>query len=75
MGMQCHFSLNDLPESVEVMRVYDKESDTVSYNLDNGYIVSGGNDHNVWFDIGSMTVAQMAMIQYLIRNRVCFTCS
>lgn len=75
MGMQCHFSLNDLPPQVEVMRIYDKDSDTVSYSLDNGYTVSGDNGPNVWFDIGSRTPDQMYMIQYLIQNRICFQCS
>jgi len=75
MGMQCHFSLNDLPETVGVSRFYDKESQTISWTLTNGYTVSGTDSPNVWFDVGSMSQAALDMIEWLIRNRICFQCS
>jgi len=75
MGMQCHFSLNDLPETVGVSRFYDRNSDTLSYTLTNGYTVSGTDSPNVWFDVGGMSQEALDMIEFLIRNRVCFQCS
>lgn len=90
MGMQCTFEPSQLEELFVTKTVHDIESDTYtlevyskkeeweeeellySFNLHNGESVS---DTFCWFDCGSRTKNQMFMIEFLIRNRVCFTCA
>lgn len=75
MGMQCHFSLKDLPESIEVTKLHDVDSDTYRYEF-GYYSVSGTADSpDVWFDIGHQGRQSMNLLSYLITQRVCFQCS
>jgi len=75
MGMQCHFSLNDLPAATKVVRSYCPDFDAVSFYIADKFWVSDGDGKNVWFDIGSATDEQMDAIRFLVLSRTCFQCS
>jgi hypothetical protein len=77
MGMQCTFSASDLEERTETKIVHDLESDTyiiecvkvgLSFNLIN-------REDTCWFDCGRGNFEQMVKIQWLIHNRIPFTCA
>ena len=39
------------------------------------YLPAIGNSGTCWFDCGSASESQMALIKWLIRNRICFSAS
>lgn len=90
MGMQCTFSYSDLQDSVPTHTEYDAESDTHTVTVlreDDTYKNTfwqfnlsvpenkQADKHFCWFDVGQATMEQLAMIRFLIRNRICFTCA
>lgn len=83
MGMQCHFTSSDLPESTTVERIHDEESDTWTAIIHfDGYVHIEVNYtprpllvEHFWFDIGSWSTHQRFLVGVLVQNRVCFSCS
>lgn len=83
MGMQCHFSNLDLPDGIQVDANIDQESQTWTATIlfSEGPIIASMShrvndpDIDYSFDVGHGTKGQLLMLQTLIRNRVCFTCS
>ena len=74
MGMQCHFNIKDLPSFSKVI-TYDYELESYSYEISSVWSVDCNLAGNAWFDIGSASIGQMSKLEYLINNRVPFTCS
>jgi hypothetical protein len=83
MGMQCTFSYSDLIESIPCHTEYDAESDTHTVTILREDELSGqywqfsrpNAGDFCWFDCGSGNDEQMAMLKFLVRNRICFTCA
>jgi hypothetical protein len=74
MGMQCHFKVTDLPNFSKVVH-FDYEEQFYSYQVHPNWVVDCSIEGNAWFDIGSCSISAMSNIEWLIKNRVCFTCS
>lgn len=82
MGMQVHFSVDELEDAADSIQwyfKYDSETDTMSVILKTIYgelwVSCDKNRENCWADIGSMSGAQMDLIKFLITNRICFNAS
>lgn len=88
MGMQCNFSYSDVTQFPTEI-IYNKDSDTyslriyaVANDLFSALMVNlsvpedrTAENYSCWFDCGSRTEWQMNAIQWLIRNRIPFTCA
>lgn len=78
MGMQLHFSKSDLPDEAQIsMGLYNDGTDWyIDYDGKRLHVNGSYSDSDAcWFDIGSRSDNQMAMIKTLIEWRVCFQCS
>lgn len=91
MGMQCTFSYSDLQDSFPTHTEKDEDSDTYTVTCLREDEISGGywqfnlsvpqaqdnqaDKYFCWFDCGSASDMQIAMIKFLIRNRICFQCA
>lgn len=73
MGMQCHFSKSELPDTAVILT--DSDGMGALIKLYDEELYAFKINDSFWFDVGSRTYDQMLKLKTLIGWRVCFTCS
>ena len=86
MGMQVHVAIADIEAVTKIIRHSDPQEDDgngeeqwydhyIVINEGSHYISCDAEFKSGWFDIGFMSEAAMNTLQFLIRNRICFSAS
>ena len=80
MGMQVHFKTDELEDAkVDYHFFYSPESDSwtvqIKWELSTFTVNTDNKRNSCWNDIGACSDYQMALIKFLIQNRICFNAS
>lgn len=81
MGMQCHTTIDEVESAgFKVIAtgsdawariILDKDgSELWHLNCSDNVL-----DNSLWFDIGQLSPSAIQKLHWLIRNRICFSCS
>ena len=81
MGMQAHTTIEEIESAgFKVISVAGDANTRMVIDKDNcelWYFNCSDNilDNGLWFDIGQLSPSAVQKLHWMIRNRICFSCS